>query len=67
MKIIGNDNVTISTKVKRKNKYNCSECCKPIEVGEKYISALYSDGFIKRGVGAFHVKCFEKMKGEENG
>lgn len=52
-------NNIIAAKRKKRGNAPCKHCGKDIENGSEYISAQYSDGFLTRPMGAFHINCFE--------
>lgn len=47
---------------KTKEAKPCKECTKNIEIGEKYFSVTYNDGFVKKLFGAFHKNCWVKFE-----
>lgn len=53
-------------KIKKRNNYPCSLCGKDINIGEKYISVTYDDGFLKKLSGAYHINCYKKYKNESS-
>ena len=49
-------------KTKQGTETPCKFCSKKIEPKSKYLSIIYSDGFTKRGFGAFHFNCWDEYK-----
>lgn len=51
---------TLTTKTK--DAKPCTDCKVNIEIGEKYISVFYNDGFRKKLYGLYHKSCWNRIE-----